>query len=520
MLFQFDSDQFDSLEVPQAWSQYLESAGRGLRITGDRAGYRELYVHCGPTSGAVATDLGELLGHLRAQGAIVELSPFGVSSLLHHALVPLPFTEYEGIYFLSMGDVADIGIVGGSLTIDVSNDYPWTVERSRNDGEASEEKLLQLLAEATERQLGEFGNDGFLMLSSGKDSPAVALALAEGGFKHIRGVTYSSGADDPEPPIAADICRRLGLEHQVVEMPTEPQETAEALVGFFEASARPGVDLSQLPYTFATAAAGHAKGAVLDGGGNDSYMGFPATGHDLTKMRFRLRGRRLAGAVRRMVAVDSPVNYLARSRAEATLPGRTLRLRESAQIYPAAVDTSGYWYEVSRETRNLDLLDLFGIVNERHTGPGGSMQKQRLAANAIGMGSVLPWCDSRVADYYFNLPELNRYDRSTGKNKVLLRKMLYNYLDYDADAIGKHYFSFDGAEFILRNRDFVQSEIDACALWDQGGLPIIHKWLDQIESRSLLYHSLLTVFMISGWHNHSRYLNTAPVGRARNGSKA
>jgi len=520
MLLTFDSGQFEGLEVSRAWSQYVERSDRGLRITGDRTGYRELYVHCGPTSGAVATDLGELLLHLRDRGATIELSHFGVSALLHHALVPLPFTEYEGIYFLSMGDIADIGVGVEPLTIDLSNDYPWTVALSRDDGEASKEKLLQLLTEATERQLSEFGNDGFLMLSSGKDSPAVALALAEGGFKHIRGVTYSSGPDDPEPPIAADVCRRLGLEHQVVEMPTEPQETADTLIGFFEASARPGVDLSQLPYTFATAAAGHGKGAVLDGGGNDSYMGYPATGHDLTKMRYRVRGRRLASSIRRMVAVDSPLNYLARSRAEATLPGRTLRLRESRQIYPAAVDTAGYWYDVSQETRNLDLLDLYGTVNERHTGPGGSMQKQRLAANALGMGSVLPWCDSEVADYYFNLPELNRFDRSTGKNKVLLRKMLYHYLDYDADAIGKHYFSFDGAAFITRNRDFVQSEIGACALWDQGGLPVVHEWLDQIESRPLLYHSLLTVFMISGWHNHSRYLNGAPVARPLDGRTA
>jgi len=520
MLLQFDSGRLDSLDLPLFWSKYLSHTRGGLRITGDRTGYRELFVHCSPDFGVVATSLGELLDHLHAQGRTVELSAFGISSLLHHGLIPLPYTVYEDIYFLSMGDIADIGVVGGALAIDLTNEYPWTVGRSSNDRQASEDTLLSLLTQSTERQLDEFGNEGFLMMSSGKDSPAVALSLAEGGFKHIRCVTYSSGASDPEPPIAADICRRLGLDHEIVEMPTDRDRTADALVRFFEASASPGVDLSQLPYVFATAAALPASGAVIDGGGNDSYMGYPVTGHGLTKMRLRVRGRVFANAVRRVVPVDSPLNYLARSRAEATLAGRTMRFGESRKLYPAAVDTSRWWYDVSRQTRHLDLVDLYGEVMVRHSDLGGWMQKQRLAANAIGLGASLPWCDDDVADYYFNLPEHHRYDRRSGRNKILLRKTLYRYLDYDADTIGKHYFSFDGAGFIQRNMDFVRSEIEGCSLWDRGGLPVIHEWLDGVDSRPLLYHSLLTVFMVSGWHNHNRFLNGDPVSGASSGRSA
>ena len=136
------------------------------------------------------------------------------------------------------------------------------------------------------------------------------------------------------------------------------------------------------------------------------------------------------------------------------------------------------------------------------------MQKQVLAASAIGMGASLPWADHAVADYYFNLPQEARYTAKPAKNKLLLRKMLLRYLDYDADAIGKHYFSFDGAGFIQRNMEFVRSEIDDCSLWDEQGLGTVHSWLDQIGSRPLLYHSLLTVFMVSGWHNHSRFLES------------
>ena len=55
--------------------------------------------------------------------------------------------------------------------------------------------------------------------------------------------------------------------------------------------------------------------------------------------------------------------------------------------------------------------------------------------------------------------------------------------------------------------DFVRGEIFSCALWDRAGLSLVAEWLDRLEDRPLLYHSLLTVFMVSGWHNHSRFFN-------------
>ncbi len=38
---------------------------------------------------------------------------------------------------------------------------------------------------------------------------------------------------------------------------------------------------------------------------------------------------------------------------------------------------------------------------------------------------------------------------------------------------------------------------------------MIHKWLDRIDSRDMLHHALLTVFMISGWSNHSEFAPTS-----------
>jgi hypothetical protein len=57
---------------------------------------------------------------------------------------------------------------------------------------------------------------------------------------------------------------------------------------------------------------------------------------------------------------------------------------------------------------------------------------------------------------------------------------------------------------VAENRELVKSEIDSCALWDRGNLGIVHDWIDAIDRRPLLHHAILTIFMVSGWHNHSR----------------
>lgn len=478
-----------------------------MSITGDRTGEVEIFLYQGSDSISVATDLGELLDYLHAAGLTPQLNPFGISSLLNHCIVKLPQTEYRNVFFLAMGDVADIRFASGAPKIEWSIDYPWINAKSAEDREPSTRRLLDLLAAATERSLADAGNAGLLMLSSGKDSTAVALALAECGRDDVEAVTFSSGDSDPEPPVAAANCARLGLKHRVVEIPSDPAIVSTALVAFFEASPRVGGDLSQIPYALTAAVVGQRPGEVmLDGGGNDTYMGLIAGRHQETKARFRIRGKGPALLAARLTRVDSRLNYLARTRAESVLSGRTLRPHEYRALYPAGVDTWPEWSAESSRTKGFDLIDLWGLVKLRNSDAGGSMLKQRLAATSIGMTAGLPFCDHEIADYYFNLAEQHRFDRQEGTNKILLRAMLLEFMGYDADAVGKHYFMFDGPGFIDRNMDFVRSEIDSCALWDKAGLAVVHDWLSRIGERPFLHHALLTIFMVSGWHNHSRFV--------------
>ena len=504
-MFLFFDAAADRFEVPPQWAKYITATPRGFRIVGDPTSGTKVYLYRNSAVVAVDNDLGSLLDRLAEKGIVPELSAFAISSLLHHGFVPVPQTEFEDTFFLSMGDSVDVDWSSGAPRVEFHYEYPWLMAKSRKDEIPSEEKLFGVLTEATERLVAEAGNSGFLMLSSGKDSVAVAMALAEAGLTHIPTVTYSSGPQDPEPPVAAEICKKLGLEHLAVEMPKTSAKVAETLTAFFKNTPSPGADLSQIPYVFATAAAAPTTGAVFDGGGNDSYMGYPVTGTWAAKMRLRVRGKMLIDRLQKVVSVDSPLGYVARSRPEASFPGRTIRHHETCLFMPAAVDTRPFWHAVGKETKDMTTIDLFGAVSERHIGPGASMKKHVLAANSIGLGASLPWGDQAVADYYFNLPEPDRFDVKTGVNKILVRKMLLKYLDYDASKVGKHYFGFDGAGFVKQHKDYVRSEIEACELWDRNNLEVVYKWLDRVDSKPLVYHAILTIFMVSGWHNHSRF---------------
>jgi hypothetical protein len=518
MLLDLGAERGALAEVPPEWQPYVTREGAGLVVRGDKTAAVDIFLTV--SSGVIVSDrIEDVIDRMRARGIEPRPSRFAVSALLHSGLVPPPFSEFDGIYTLTIGDVAHISLIEDAPNLQFEIDYPWFASRSRNDGMPSERKLLDLLTAAVVRDVDAAGGRGFLMLSSGKDSAALALALTEAGRTDIPCLTYSAGYDDSEPGVAADICRRLGLEHQVVTAPEDPYRVAATLIRFFEAAPRPGTDLKQIPYVLTTAAADLDGGIVIDGGGNDSYMGFPVTGKWARKTQLRLRGRRLIDFTQRHIPVDSPINYVARSRVETVLSGRLLRFHEIGALMPAAVDPRDHWAKLSQDTAHLNLFDLYALA-ERYVTPPSSMKKHTLSAHAIGYKASVPWTDHEIADYYFNLPQEHRYDSKDGVNKVLLRRMLLEYLDYDSEKIGKHYFSFDGARFVAHNSNFIRSEIASCALWDRGKLGMIYDWIDTIEARPLRHHAILTLFMVSGWHNHSRVGVSIPAPSAPSGPAA
>jgi asparagine synthetase B (glutamine-hydrolysing) len=379
--------------------------------------------------------------------------------------------------------------------------------------------LRDAIRAAVERQLPA-DESGFLMLSSGKDSSALALGLADAGRADFPCVTFVAGSGDSEPVHASKLCGRLGLRHETVGLQLAGSAVEDLLREFFAASPLPCGDFAQIPYVLCVRQAGPGISAVLDGSGNDAYMGYVPSRSEILKQRLCTGHGRLARALARGLGPQSGFNYFLRSPADATLPGRTFRAADSRAFHPGDVDTGPFWQALSDEWGQLDEFAFRNSPVERHVDQAEILLKLRLAASFAGQRPVLPFCDEDLIDYVFHLPEAARFHRRTRTNKLLLREVLARYADYDADAIGKGFFEFDGAGFLLQHRDFVLDEIGSCSLWDPRMRERVETWLRRLERRPLLYHCLLPLLMLSGWHNHSRFLERASSRASRVGGEA
>ncbi len=443
------------------------------------------------------------MAHVGGETPVV--SPFGLSHMLETGFVPMPDTIYEGVHRLGAGDSISAKAAGDGIAVEFGFDYPWLPSQSRHDQQPDTATLHELIVASMNTHLEASGGDAVLMLSSGKDSVALAIALADTGYD-VPCITYKSGDDDLEHVFAADFCRTLGLRHQIVEMPSDPSVVRGHLMHYFENAVAPSVDHALIPYVVAVDGSGLSAGGVIDGGGNDTYMGYMPSRIRVLKRRYRVRGRRIAGLVSRLTRVDSPINYLARSEVAASFPGRSLRHHETRQIYADAVDTASFWYDVSKSLATVNKLDGTTLTLLRHTEGARSNDKVRMVAPAYGLAAMLPYCDEDLVEYYFHLPQSARYDIETNTNKVLLRQLLDEKIGYSSSGVGDGHFSFDGAAFLTGNADFVRDEILACTLWEPAVRGMVDGWLKALPRRPFLFHVLVPLFLISGWHNHSPYL--------------
>ena len=477
---------------------WIKVAGSRITVSGDPTLDRQTYVAITPGHIQVSTDLRPLVAGLRGRP---EVSDEGVSHLLGTGFTPLPTTIYRNIWRAGAGDRLSMDASGDPGSVAASNSYPWMSANSRQDAVPDAARLLELIVGSVDRRVSDSG--GVLMMSAGLDSVALAVAIAELGYD-IPCVTYRADEGNREHEFAAQFCRKLGLSHQTVEMPRDRHSIRRLLTSFFASSVMPSADHAMIPFVVTLEASGVVKGAVIDGSGNDGYMGYVTSKRRKVKRALRVRGKTMQRIVARSSKVDSRINYLARSRSAAAWPGRNLRHHEISKVYAAAVDPEVRWREEDRRLAGWSDHDRAEANMVRQLEGARTLEKVRLAAAAMGMTPVLPFCDSAIAEYVFHLPEASRY--GGGHEKLLLRQILNDRLGYEESGVQSGFFAFDGASFFSRHADFVRDEIRSCTLWRREIGPMVDGWLDAVEQRPFLFHGLLNLFAVSGWHNHSRYL--------------
>jgi len=138
------------------------------------------------------------------------------------------------------------------------------------------------------------------------------------------------------------------------------------------------------------------------------------------------------------------------------------------------------------------------------------MRKVRNFAEVYNCNLIFPWTDEEIATYFAKLPERYLFDRKTFKNKLILRKILKDFLDLDCDKIGKFSYPFDAFGLLMKMEDHVKDEIFSCKLWNRKEIEKLYKsFLEKINKNKKyrrLKSLIIRLYLISAWFNHSKFV--------------
>ena len=432
-------------------------------------------------------------------GTAPTLSDRALSHFLHHGFVPAPGTVHADIARLGFGDRLTVTRQGEAFRPVFTYEPIFRNARSREDQVPSTEHLLELLVGAVQRWLGD--RSSVLMLSSGKDSVALALACLEAGRDDVRAITFASAPDEDEAVDAAAFARQLGVPHETVVLPDDRTEVEPIVTRCFERATEPCGDPTLVPYLLGVARAGMQPGeGLIDGLNNDSWIGYVPSAAEHRNSRIADRWLAWLRPFRGLVPPEHPLSAALRTRAEwHFFGGRWLRHTDTKRFFDGSIDTHAEWARESRARCDLDDFDFRSEVRGRHADQNAMVVKAYVAAEITGTRALFPFVDRDLIDYWFHLPEASRFDRERLVNKVLLRQLLRERVGYDDARIGKRTFQFDGPRFLTQHRRWVEHEITQCPLWSGAVRGVIARQLDRPVALQKTWPSLMALFQLSGW---------------------
>lgn len=471
---------------------------------------RETFVSGSPTCATVrylsvvrgelvcSDDIQQVLRARYAAGDAIEVDHGAISHLLHDGFVPPPRTAYRDVFAISVDLSARL--IGSDIVFE--RDFPYMNRRSPGTGRPSTRVLLDHLAAGT-RAACKGRRDVMLMLSSGLDSTSVAVAAKEAGRDDVLCVTYGESEGDFEVNFARGTCERLGLRHQAHILDVHSKAVQADLLSYAATVPEPCTDPA-LTACISPIARFAAPGAVvLDGSGSDYYFWRPPQRTDLMKTWLGLGRIGAIGQLRPLI----PMHYR-RERILATplelllLNGAWLRFWETRKFYPDAVNTHDYWLKEFQNGCPYDREEMQHCLKMVYMGPAAFMMKTRNAALAAEAVARFPWSNNTVADYCFSLPESSRFDRRRRKSKTIVRQMLSETIGYNDKAVGKRHFSFGKHDFLRHHLSFCRDEILSCALWSRDIETTFNDLVQMLVRGRQTDNALLSLLMVSLWHNH------------------
>lgn len=431
----------------------------------------------------------------------LEVSKEAIQIFLRNSCIYPPYTIFANVLMLPIG--CKVTIDKGRNVYKWENNFKYTDEYSRQDSEPSTARLKTLIGKAF-AHLKKETRPVYMMQSAGKDSTAMLLGLAEQGITNVHCITYEANFRDSESGAAKKIAESLGFQHTIL-YPNYEKEFY-ALLEYQENALSITGDFSMMPYVAANKLIFEAGSIVIDGLGNDLYMGYVSNKLERRIMKCSLGNFNCIEPSK--VTSNEIINYAVSSLFmkpyERLFPGTKLSSREIENFTGTRFFDNNAEHFLA-QYKKLDRDDFRVKIRSRLCDSSMFQMKAELTTNSFGNEIYFPFSNKELVDYYFNLPLSFRYDKPKRINKKLLRDMLAEYVKVDDFFRVKSGFRYDMQEFIKTNGEKIKQEILNCDLLENN---YSTKWFDKHLKDDVNYTSACKVYVLlvfCSWRNRNSY---------------
>lgn len=475
-----------------------------LYLQSDFAGENPIYILLEKKELFYSENIVELLNKKK-----LNISNIGLSFLLKSGVVPQPFTIYENFYILSIGDKLEISRENGNFKLDFTNDFNFSHKNKKTYNEFNTDEALDLLAEATIQKINKNKNT-FLFHSAGKDSNTILLSLYKHNYRDINLLTYKAKGPNDESEISKKIAKQLGYKHIVLSEPEKITNShLENFIKYFKNIPLPVMDTSTLAYPIYDNQLDLSNSNIIDGMGNDVYMGHIPS---INEYRFAhyLSIFSFLKPFTNKINSENYFNIIGLNKIEWTgLIG--FMDRDALGIYNEFISPDTFWKKLQNKYIDLNYIDLRAKIRGGIVDQEIFMRKVRNFGDINNSNIIFPWCNKDVAKYFYNLDNKFLFDDKLLKNKLVLRSLLKDKLGLDSDKIGKLGYGFDYWKLLENIFLDVRKNILECNLWNKPGIEKLFIRLSAKSKRKDRYANrakslIQRLYLISIWYNNNKYI--------------
>ena len=503
-----------------------DTEDKTLTLARDRIGEKPLYY--GEIGGSFV--FASELSAIRAfEGFEAELNYDIISDYLKHGYIPAPHTIYANCRKLEPGTILEVKYGLNNRPVYNTSVY-WDImdvarhgQENMFTGSAEEaaEVLEELLKSSIKQQmisdvpLGAF-------LSAGIDSSTIVSLMQSVSNDPVR--TFTIGFEEEaynEADAASAIAASLGTRH--TELYATRQDALDVIPGLAGMFGEPFADTSQIPtYLVSSLTRGHVTVALSGDGGDELFAGYRdhAGVYNIYK---KIRGipyplRAIGSALMRSVPGDGERSR--RIRAHGMLLGASGPAdlyRRTYETWPGLYgllgeavlekrDPSAIGHTCAYDTMDCgflgdDVIHTAMLMNMKMYHPDDILCKVDRTAMAVSLETRIPLLDRDVVEFAWTLPL--KYLRDDREGKLILRSILYKYVDRELMDRPKHGFSVPVAEWLkdggLREWAsdlFNQDSINQAGILD--GENASKLWNDYI-SKGIWRPQIWNVLMLNSW---------------------